>query len=74
MNARIETLPSQFEQLSDEERKRKVAESIDAAEPFGNLYPVTWTPANGLRTLPGSLNGRAWGINDRRQIVGPYSR
>ena len=47
-----------------------LAESIDAAEPFGNLYPVTWTPANGLRTLPGSLNGRAWGINDRRQIVG----
>jgi hypothetical protein len=47
-----------------------LAESVDASEPFGNYYPVTWTPAGGLRTVPGSLNGLVWGINDRNQIVG----
>ena len=53
MNARIETLPSQFEQLSDEERKRKVAESIDAGmnylrsiqKPDGCIQgEVQWSP------------------------------
>lgn len=47
-----------------------VGESIDASEPFGNYYPVTWTTARGMRIVPGSLGGLAWGINNRNQIVG----
>jgi hypothetical protein len=46
------------------------AESLDAAEPFGNYYPVTWTRAGGLRIVPGSVGGQVWGINNRNQLVG----
>jgi uncharacterized membrane protein len=46
------------------------AESVDASEPFGNYYPVTWTTARGLRILPGSLGGQVWGINNRNQLIG----
>jgi hypothetical protein len=47
-----------------------LAESVDASQPFGNTYPVTWTPAGGLRTVPGALGGQVWDINDRNQIAG----
>lgn len=46
------------------------AESLDAAEPFGNYYPVTWSTARGMRIVPGSLGGQVWGINNRNQLIG----
>lgn len=47
-----------------------LAESVDATPPFGNTVPVTWTPAGGLRTIPGAAGGQVWDINERNQIVG----
>jgi uncharacterized membrane protein len=47
-----------------------LAESVDASLPFGNTYPVTWTPGGGLRTIPGALGAVVWAINDRNQVVG----
>lgn len=47
-----------------------LAESVDATPPFGNTVPVTWTPAGGLRAIPGAAGALVWDINDRHQIVG----
>lgn len=47
-----------------------LAESIDNNGPAGDYYPVTWTLGRGMRVLPNSLSGQAWGINDRGQVVG----
>ena len=47
-----------------------LAESVDATPPFGAAVPVTWTPAGGLRAIPGAAGGQVWDINDRNQIVG----
>jgi hypothetical protein len=47
-----------------------LAESLDAAMPRSNYFPVTWTLARGMRPLPNSAEGQAWDINDRNQVVG----
>ena len=47
-----------------------LAESVDATPPFGNTVPVTWTPAGGLRAIPGAAGALVWDLNDRSQIVG----
>jgi hypothetical protein len=44
--------------------------TLDASEPFSNLYAFRWTVAGGMRAIPGSLNGDAYGINDRNQAAG----
>jgi hypothetical protein len=47
-----------------------LAESVDASLPIGNTYPVTWTPAGGLRAIPGAAGGQVWDINDSNRIAG----
>jgi uncharacterized membrane protein len=47
-----------------------VGESQDDSPEFGAFYAFRWTVGGGMRAIPGSLGGIAYGVNDRNQVVG----